>query len=137
MLLFFQSCYVGNQLKNVNKQDFSNFDKPVALTKIDCGLYDNQVVFVVGIYEEFDTRMMQRNPKVLYKGNAVIRLKDGHQVVLLPPDVKASIRPKSEIKKHRGKLVLVKGIIHPYIPREYNRTNIACFSSIDTIQSFK
>jgi len=107
---------------------------PVVKTEIDVATYAGKTVYVEGIYQQEDVRMMQVNPKTLLLGHVVVVLDDSCKVFLYPPMQKEARRSKQEIRRFEHKKVKVLGVIYPTIPQEGAVQNAPCLVDIQSVK---
>ena len=107
---------------------------PVVKTEADVATYAGKTVYVEGIYEQEDVRMMRLNPETLFLGNVVLVLEDGCRVFLYPPASEEARRPKKEIRRFEHKKVRVLGLLHPTIPQAGAVQMAPCLTDIRPIE---
>lgn len=107
---------------------------PVVKTETDIDTYAGETVYVEGVYQQEDVRMMQVNPNSLLLGHVVIVLEDSCKVFLYPPMQKEARRSKQEIRRFEHKRVKVLGVIYPAIPQEGAVQNAPCLVDIQSVK---
>ncbi len=111
-------------------------NKPIFVVKKneDALHYAGETVFVEGVYQQQDVRMMQVNPTQLFKGHVAIELEDGSLVFLYAPAEDEAIRSKTEIETFENKKVRVKGVISPLIFQEGAVQQAPCLVNVVDIE---
>lgn len=107
---------------------------PVVKTQADVTTFAGQTVYVEGIYEQEDVRMMRVKPETLFAGHAVIVLEDGCRVFLYAPAQAQALRPKQEIRQFEHKNVRALGSILPTIPQAGAVPRAPCLVDIQSIE---
>jgi hypothetical protein len=103
-------------------------------TEADVAGHAGNLVYVQGVYEQEDVRMMRVNPETLFLGHAVIVLRDGCRVFLYPPGSPEARRPAEEIREFEDTTVRALGVILPVIPQEGAIQNAPCLIDIRSIE---
>ena len=109
-------------------------EMPVVHREGDAATYAGQTVYVEGVYEQEDVRMMQVNPPTLLLGHVAVVLDDGCRVFLYPPAQQEARRSKQEIRRFEHKRVRVLGVIYPTIPQEGAVQLAPCLVDIQSIE---
>jgi len=107
---------------------------PIVKTEADVAAHAGNTVYVEGVYEQEDVRMMRANPRTLFLGHAVVLLADGCRVFLYAPASEEARRAKEEIRRFEHKKVRVLGSILPTIPQEGAVQNAPCLIDIQSIE---
>lgn len=89
----------------------------------------NEIVCLLGVYQQNDVRMRKKNPDVLHMGHVGISLEDGTIVYLYPPAHTEALRDPKEIKMFENKIIRMECKIVPYIPQGRNQEQQACMIS--------
>lgn len=97
----------------------------------------NTEVTLTGIYTK---SILSKRDQAEHIGHYKIIVNDTLEVILLPPYLKESIRPKEEVESFEGKKVTVTGIIlentsvsEPSLENQPLSVNIPCFITIESI----
>lgn len=106
---------------------------PVIKTEADIEENAGKTVYIEGIYQQEDVRMMQVNPETLFLGHVVVVLDDGCPVFLYPPATEEARRSQEEIQQFENKKVRVLGLLYPSIPQEGAIQIAPCLTDIQSI----
>lgn len=106
---------------------------PIVRTTADVTRLAGQRVYVEGIYEQEDVRMMQVNPPTLFAGHVVLVLNDGCRVFVNPPAEPAALRSEQEIANFEHRPARALGVILPRIPQEGAIQQAPCLIAIESL----
>jgi hypothetical protein len=111
----------------------ANTEIPIVETLADVTRLAGQTVYVEGVYEQEDVRMMQVNPPTSFVGHVVVVLQDGSRVFVYPPADAKARRSKQEIKRFEHRRVRALGVILARIPQEGAVQQAPCLIDVESI----